>query len=297
MVKSARRGFHGLRWMAAVVLTMAAGLACGLPARAEESGSRPDSAEDWLFSEPAAAEGFAPSYKPLPIPRDSEKSWLFDADATFNTKYVWRGIDRNDDPVLQMAAYFSFQGLSVGAWGNLDLTDENDRSGEFSEGQYAADYTWLWSEVRMSVGAIYYDFPGSNRDSTSEVYVGAGLNMPLSPTLMLFYDFDEADGAYIPLSLSYTIPGAWKPFQDVRMTATIFGSVAYGTSDFNEYYYGVDDNAFTDAQIGLALPMVFTPNFKVTPLIRFTSLLDSDIRDNMDDDDNLVIGVGAEVRF
>ncbi len=297
MMNSNAHGFLGLRWIATAALALLLGLACGLPAKAEEPGARPESGEDWLFSEPAAAEGFAPVYKPLPIPRDSEKSWLFDADATFNTKYVWRGIDRNDDPVLQTAVYFSFQGLSVGAWGNLDLTDENDRSGEFSEGQYAADYTWLWSEVRMSVGAIYYDFPGSNRDSTSEVYVGAGLNMPLSPTLMLFYDFDEADGAYIPLSLSYSLPDGWTIAQDVRMTATIFGSVAYGTSDYNDHYYGVNDSAFTDAQVGLMLPIVVTPNFKVTPLIRFTSLLDSDIRDNMDDDDNLVIGVGAEVRF
>jgi len=51
----------------------------------------------------------------------------------FFSKYVWRGQNVTDDWVWQPGASISYKGLTGGFWGNLDLTDENDESGQFIE--------------------------------------------------------------------------------------------------------------------------------------------------------------------
>ena len=56
--------------------------------------------------------------------------------ADFFNKYVWRGQNLVDDWVLQPGVSIGYKNLTASFWGNLDLTDENDYEGEFSEGKF-----------------------------------------------------------------------------------------------------------------------------------------------------------------
>ena len=88
----------------------------------------------------------------------------FELTTDYSGKYIWRGQNLSDDPVFQPGISATYGNFTAGIWGNLDLTNINDRNGNFLE----MDYYLAWSDdlsdlegVGYSVGLIYYDFPGS----------------------------------------------------------------------------------------------------------------------------------------
>lgn len=115
----------------------------------------------------------------------------FELTTDFAGKYVWRGQLLNDDPVFQPGFSATYGNITAGIWGNLDLTNYNDRNGDFLEMDYYLD----WSDdlpdvegVSYSVGLIYYDFPGSYANGarlpdTLEAYLGLSFDLPASPSI------------------------------------------------------------------------------------------------------------------
>ena len=103
----------------------------------------------------------------------AEETLEFEVTTDFMGKYIWRGQNLSDDPVFQPGLSVSYGNLTAGIWGNMDLTNINGNSGDFSEMDYSLDYssTFLGIEgVGYSVGVIYYDFPGTTTKDTTEVY-------------------------------------------------------------------------------------------------------------------------------
>ena len=128
----------------------------------------------------------------------------FEFTSDFNGKYIWRGQNLVDDPVFQPGLSASYQGLTASIWGNLDLTNVNGNSGDFSEIDYTIDYSNKIPDseiVGFSVGAIYYDFPGTAAPGTTELYGGLSLDTFLSPSVTFYRDIDEADGLYISVGM------------------------------------------------------------------------------------------------
>jgi hypothetical protein len=160
----------------------------------------------------------------------------FALDLTYNGKYVWRGINTVDGGVFQPSATVAYGGLSFNVWANMDLDDVNGQSGDFTEYDLTMDYSWTWKPVDLSVGTIHYTFPHSDAPSTTELYAGLSLDLPLSPGLTVYHDVDEADGAYIALSAGHALEDIWKPAEDVSVSVALDASVAYGTSSYNDFY-------------------------------------------------------------
>src|SRR3972149_8340130 len=71
----------------------------------------------------------------------AENELGFEIISDFFSKYIWRGQNLNDDYVFQTGGTVNCGNLSAGIWGNLDLTNINDRSGDFSEVDYFLDYS------------------------------------------------------------------------------------------------------------------------------------------------------------
>ncbi len=232
-----------------------------------------------------------------PVPEPETPELWFELDLTYNGKYVWRGINTVDGDVFQPSATIGYDGLSFNVWGNMDLDDANGQSGDFTEYDLTLDYSWTWDTVDLSVGAIYYTFPHSSAPSTTELYAGATLDLPLSPGITVYQDVDEADGSYISLSAGHSLEDIWTPARGVSVSAAVDGSVAYGTSHYNDYYYGEDSGALTDALLSLSFPVSLGENVSLTPAVNYSSLLDEDIRDNMSDDDNLWAGITISWAF
>ena len=117
------------------------------------------------------------------------------------SKYVWRGFDlsQDDSIVVQGGTDISFGSFTVSWWGNM-----SENSGDLNEVDVVLDYsTDLGDMVSVSVGNILYDVDGLT--DTNEAYLGFGLNLPLSPTATVYYDYDEFDTIYTTLGIGHDI--------------------------------------------------------------------------------------------
>ncbi|MFW6119155.1 MAG: hypothetical protein ACOC7S_02350 [Planctomycetota bacterium] len=226
-----------------------------------------------------------------------QSDWSLTLDATYNSKYIWRGINVVDDHVFQPSVTLGYKGLSANVWGNRDLTSINGNAGNFTEIDYTLDYSWSCGDAGFSVGAIYYDFPHSGGPSTTELYGSVGMDWPLAPTLAVYYDVDEADGAYLNLGVGHTFADVWTPSQDVAVSIDLGASVGFATSNYNRFYFGEDKSAFTDLLFSLGAPFAIGDRWTITPTVNFSQLLDDDIRDSTSDDTNVWGGVSLAYSF
>ncbi len=134
-------------------------------------------------------------------PATAEAEYALD----FASAYVWRGITFTDGAVFQPSVTASHDsGLAINVWGNLDIDDANDQSGEFNEIDLTASYGFESDLVSAEVGFIEYLFPNTPFAGTREVYVTLGWDSPVAPTVSVYYDIDEVKDYYANIGLSIT---------------------------------------------------------------------------------------------
>jgi hypothetical protein len=229
----------------------------------------------------------------------AEEDVTFGVAADFFSKYVWRGQNVVDDWVLQPSASLGYKGFTASIWGNVDMTGDLVDDWEFSEVDYAIDYSNTFpgqETLGYSVGLIYYDFPNTGWDATGEVYAGLSAELPLSPAVKWFYDFDEADGSYIQFSLGHTIEKIRQWREDCYCDLQFGASVAYATDNYNDFYFGVDDGAFNDVTLSAGLPFCIG-SLTIKPSIAYSVMIDNDIREATGESDNFWGGVGLAYSF
>jgi hypothetical protein len=216
-----------------------------------------------------------PGVEPPAAPEaGGENPWSIELDLTYNSRYVWRGINFTDDPVFQPSMTFGFKGMSFNVWGNMDTTGINGNNDEFNELDFTLDYSGSVGMVNYSVGGIYYHFPNTGFPGTQELYVGLGLDVPLSPTLTLYADVDEADGFYGTFAIGHTFENVVVLNEQVAMSVDLSASVAAADSDYNAFYFGVADAALVDAVVSLGLPVTLGDHVTVTPAVNYSNILD-----------------------
>jgi uncharacterized protein (TIGR02001 family) len=219
--------------------------------------------------------------------------------ADFFSKYVWRGQNVTDDWSFQPGVSATYGGLTGGIWGSLDMTSENDQSGEFIEYDWYLDYSGQITEtVGYSVGTIYYYFPGG--EDTTEVYAGVSVDTIASPSLTVYYDVDEVEGTYVSLGFGHSIEG----LEDLPFGIDLGASLGWGNGSYNDAYWGTAampkiGSELNDLVLSVGLPFEVGP-VSVTPSVTYVALLGSDVQDSdaFDTDDDVVVaGVGLAYGF
>ena len=232
-----------------------------------------------------------------------QTKWKADFDLTYNSKYVWRGILFVDDPVLQPSANFNYGGFTFNVWGNWETTDVNDYGephgsgkNKFTEVDLTAEYAFTLGDFSIPVGVIHYLFPNTGVDATTELYAGVSYSWIVSPSVTLYQDIDEAHGQYILAALDFSRD--LHKFNDlISLSIGASAGVAYASSDYNDYYFGVDEAAFSDWNASLSLPVAIGKYVTVTPAVTYTALIDSKLKDTTEDDTNTYFGVSVTVSF
>ena len=212
------------------------------------------------------------------------------------SKYVWRGIDTVDDFVLQPAVDLSMSGFGLNLWGNLDLTDENDSAGEFTEVDLTGSYSFSLDSATIGLGVIAYFFPGADGDTT-ELFASVGFDTALSPTLTVYRDVDEVDGFYLALSGSHAFADLIRAGEATALSPEVSISIGFGDRDYNQAYFSVDGGGFADLTLGLALPVALSDTATLAVSVHYSRLLDGDLRDATDDPDNLWFGLSLSIGF
>ncbi|MBN1518291.1 hypothetical protein JXA32_17145 [Candidatus Sumerlaeota bacterium] len=231
--------------------------------------------------------------------QDEESPLSFEITSDIYSKYVWRGINLTDDWVWQPGASGSLDvgvgSVSLGVWGNMDLTDVNDNDKEFNEVDYSLDFSYTVAEkINISHGLIFYDFPNTEYDSTWEVYTAIGLDVPLAPTLTGYYDLDEIEGIYLTFDLSHSVPIVDEDSMSVSLD--LGSQVGYGDDDHNMGYYGAG-SGFTNLNLTAGVSVGVGEHFSFGPSVTWSRLLDGEIRDAMGYDDEWYYGLSMSVAF
>ncbi len=239
------------------------------------------------------------------------------------SKYVWRGITYNDDPVVQGQMDVVAGDFGVFIWGNLDLTDYNERPGEetrFKTTEY--DVTLYYShefESGITLGAGVSDYvfahPSDAAGTTRDAYLSVSYEGVVTPTLMVFYDFEEVDDLYVSFGLGreFELAPKW--------TLGLDAVIGYAGGDYNEYYFGIpivfeeeagaaapadetlgaDDPAFVDTGATITLSYQVAEAVKVSLMGQYFALVDSEIRDGAEElygnDDGFVGAAKIEWTF
>lgn len=196
------------------------------------------------------------------------------------TKYIWRGIEANSEPVLQPSLTVAGSGLTFNLWGNMDLTGSGEetgygnRAGEFTEIDLTGEYAYTLGPVSLAAGVISYIFPGIAA-TTHEVYGRISSSVPSNPFLAVYSDVDEIKGSYFQLGVSHTQPLELGPLTGVSLGAT----AGYGSATYNRGYFGIEKAAPVDLAVTLSLPLALPANLTLTPSYTFSYLLDQEISD------------------
>jgi uncharacterized protein (TIGR02001 family) len=226
----------------------------------------------------------------------AEDGVSFEVTADFFSKYVWRGQNVTDDWVFQPGVSATYGGLTGGFWGNLDLTDENDESGEFIEYDWYVDYSGQVNEtVGYSIGAIYYDFPGG--EATTELYWGFSFDVAASPSVTVYHDVDVIDGTYVALGFGHS----FEDIEDLPFGIDLSANLGWGDSKYNDGYWSTTTMPSIGSELNdLTLTAAFPFEVgcvSVTPSVTYVALLGSDVSDVADDDSLVYAGVGLAYGF
>lgn len=206
-----------------------------------------------------------------PTPLDKIGEWKVEvgASADFYSKYIWRGQTPVDDPVFQPSAYVGIENFTASIWGNYSFDD-----GEWTELDYTLDYTTSLDmispeleKVSVSGGYIYYDFPNLPAgDNSQEIYAGVAVDTLLSPSLTVYWDFDQGDGTYYEAAIAHSLPIG-------KTTLNLTATVGYneGQWDFA--------SSFSAALFGASLAVPLGDRVVVEPGVFYSLALDNQYDD------------------
>ncbi len=236
---------------------------------------------------------------------DTDKDWLPEKEGwmpdvslstAFMTKYIWRGWNLGDEPVMQLDGSVSKWGLTFDWWANYTLNSDKEKDNgrylEFTEIDYTVDYTFnvgemsekmdfdipdLLKPLTPSVGYIYYTFPNVDWDDkffdTHEVYFGVSYDIMLQPFFTWYWDVGRGkgnpdgggDGSYFLFGISHTFE-----FDRSGISAT-----AAMTTGYNDEQW-TDKSGWADMVFSAEVSVPFLNHFTVTPSVAYSLILDHD---------------------
>lgn len=135
--------------------------------------------------------------------QDKESPWSFSLDTTFVSQYLWRGFVVNSSPSMQPNVSVGYKGFSISSWSNISQKIEGWGQ-NWVEHDFTADYSHSFDKLGVSVGYIWYHFPGIPSSApgrhSHEFYAGVSYDTFLQPSFTFYRDFDQGDGNYFYLS-------------------------------------------------------------------------------------------------
>lgn len=213
------------------------------------------------------------------------------ADLLMKSKYVWRGMPFNPDPVLWPDVWVYWNNFTFIYFGSMEMTDVYEKKNKFTEVDYYFDYTRAFGGINASIGYAHYTYPNTEAKTTGEIYLKGAKDFPLfSFALTGYLDVMEAEGFYITPSLS-------KPLNFIPLQPTFTLSAGYGSEKHNAYYFGLEEGGFTDLTTGLSF--AYTPSAEMWNAFTFgldlnyATILDSDLADMWEDESNFFWGLSV----
>ena len=206
----------------------------------------------------------------------------FEAGADFASKYYWRGLTINNDPVMFSWLNASWKGFTASVWDAYDFTNYNDRRDNIEEVDYSLSYSHDldlgFQPLTLEGGMVWYSYPNTG-PQTGEFFASATFaELLLSPGITVFYDFVKANGFYLNPTLEHSFG------LSENLKLTLKGGVGYGTSNYNAYNMGCRENAFTDVTGEMSLNYQPLEWLTLSPYVAAGDILDHRVRAGVEAD-------------
>ena len=189
-------------------------------------------------------------------------------------KYLWRGYNLSGSlPVVQGGVNLSSNGFTLGYWTNIQTkTDDGEgyRGGEATETDITIDYTFSpVDKLKVSVGNIWYALDGY--DDTKEAYLGLALDVPLSPTVKVYYDYDQSNenGLFYTAAVSHSFD-----LMD-KLSLSLGALVSYNDENYSvgEWY-----SDWHNYELSASATYAVTDQISITPSFVFSEPISDDAR-------------------
>ena len=205
-----------------------------------------------------------------------------DASVGIYSKYIWRGFNLEDGPVIQPSLTVGYKGFAANLWGNLNLDEESATTNSFNwyETDFTLSYDGAYDKLGYSLGYIYYATDDGN---TQEIYAGLSYDTILAPAITVYRDIESIPGYYINLGIGHSFSITDKYALDLGASAG---------------YYNIDDySALHDGVLSASMTFPVGEYLSVTPEVYYSFPLSSDADDDAELDNEFYGGLSASFAF
>ncbi len=209
---------------------------------------------------------------------------------------VWRGIIRDEKPVVQGTATVSHSsGLFAAVWANYALDSDSDFTGssELNNMKYTLGYASELGNLAYSLGTIIYTKPNnSDNDSTYELFVNTSIkNLPVKPYLEVAYDINDLNGLYAKAGIEDQIAVS------ESLSLTVGAALGYGDSDWNEFFYKESRDSLVDGVVYTKLNYALSENASIGATLSYSELVDNATNEPKTTDNTVYGGVSYSHNF
>ncbi len=206
------------------------------------------------------------------------------ADLPFFNKYVWRGVNLINDPVLQPSIDLEYKGWNLNLWGNYDINNAK----RFDEYDVTLSYSGELPQGSWTAGYIDYNYPGADVQHSQEFFGRFALNQNLNPYIELNIDTDEVRGFYARA-------GVETGFTNSSGDFNFHSWISYGDKNMNNSLYGNNKSGLADFGIEATWSKQLSSNTTGYVNLGFTSLLNKDHLAGEPNRNNLIFGFGLGI--
>ncbi len=215
------------------------------------------------------------------------RTWKAGVDVAVYSEYIWRGLEKYGTAV-EPAAYVRFPSFCV------KLSGVGDTGGDGGMGEITPSLEYFFSlgELDFSVGYMYYGYDKSPYSDTSELFATARWNTgtPICPSVEAYWDIDEADALYARFGVDYT-----DRVEDIDFQLS--GTLGAATDGFGETYFFVKESGLIDFEASFSMVIPISEQISFKPFVGLSYLMDSSLKDFVDDDWNFYGGGALLVTF
>lgn len=213
-----------------------------------------------------------------------------DAYVGLYNKYLFRGFDLSGNQgVVQGGVDLTYKDFTLSYWSNFQThAAPGYTRSKITETDITLNYTFSPTQLlTMNVGNTYYSLD-SFKD-TNELYLKTTLNTLLSPTLSIYWDWDEArtqdmTGLFYTLSVGHT-------FNPVKNVAWNLGALV----SYNQENYSVGDfNNLHNYELSTSIDYSLTDNIKISPSYTYSNAFN---RSRSHINDESLFGIKAAFNF
>ncbi|MFQ5442233.1 MAG: TorF family putative porin [Thermodesulfobacteriota bacterium] len=182
------------------------------------------------------------------------------------SNYVWRGQKLSDDNgVIQPSVTAGYDGLALNLWANEDLTNS-----EHTETDLTLSYSASVDKVSIDVGYIYYALDGA--DDTQEIYLSLGYDIILSPSLTVYYDYDEGEGGFLVFAVGHSFTLPYNAALNLGASASVnLDNAVMGLDSKGQEFTG-----FYNGEISASVSVAINENISVEPKVAWSFPLTND---------------------